>query len=206
MVGPPASGKSTWGKEFAQKVGAKYISTDAIRAEFGKGEGDQSINPFGAAMGRVRNALTQGRHVVIDATNINRSARKTYIDWAKSIGADSVRFAELKIDEDNFVDLGALLNHQYGLNDDPFINGCHKESVIDGMPVNFRQMCGLQTTHRPAPINPKQHAKEVLYYDGKIYAGWQSPMFPLDEQALDEILQGVAEGKISKEEAKRLIH
>lgn len=66
-------------------------------------------------------------------------------------------------------------------------------------------MCGLQTIHRPLPINPKQYAKQVLYYDGKIYDGWQSPMFPMSEAAIDEILQGVAEGKISTEEAKRLL-
>jgi protein phosphatase len=93
VIGPPASGKSTWSKSFAQKVGAKYVSTDAIRAEFGKGEGDQSINPFGAAIGRVRNALTQGRHVVIDATNINRSARKTFTKIADEFGAYKIAIA-----------------------------------------------------------------------------------------------------------------
>jgi predicted kinase len=93
MVGPPASGKSTWGKEFAQKVGAKYVSTDAIRAQFGKGEGDQSVNPFGAAMGRVRNALAQGRHVVIDATNINKSSRKTFTKIADELGAYKIAVA-----------------------------------------------------------------------------------------------------------------
>lgn len=128
-----------------------------------------------------------------------------YIAFAKKIGVDNVRFAELKIDEDNFVDLTKVLGGKYGLNDDPFINGCHKETIIDDMPINFRQMCGLQTTHRPVPVNPKQCAKEVLYYDGKVYDGWQSSMFPLSEAAIDEILNGVVEGKISPEEAKRLL-
>jgi len=129
-----------------------------------------------------------------------------YIGWAKKIGADTIRFAELKVDENNFVDLTKVLGGKYGLNDDPFINGCHKEAVIDGMPINFRQMCGLQTTCRPVPINPKQYEKEVLYYDGKVYDGWQSSMYKLSEPALDELLQGVAEGKISPEEAKRLLN
>lgn len=93
MVGPPASGKSTWGKEFAHKVGAKYVSTDEIRAEFGKGEEDQSINPFGAAMGRVRNGLSQGRHVVVDATNINKSARKTFTKIGDELGAYKIAVA-----------------------------------------------------------------------------------------------------------------
>jgi organic radical activating enzyme len=128
-----------------------------------------------------------------------------YIKWCKLIGADTIRFAELKIEEDNFVDLATILNYKYGLNDDPFTLGCHKEAVILGVPINFRQMCGLQTSHRPAPVNPVQCRKEVLYYDGKVYDGWQSSMYKLSEQATDELLEGVAEGKITPEEAKRLI-
>jgi pyruvate-formate lyase-activating enzyme len=98
----------------------------------------------------------------------------TYIQWAKTTGADKVRFAELKFDEGKFVDLAHILNYQYGLNDNPFIEGCNKEAVISGMPVNFRQMCGLQTAKRVRPMNPKGiGAKQVLYYDGKFYDGWQ---------------------------------
>jgi len=137
----------------------------------------------------------------IDSENTIRE----YITFAKTLGADSVRFAELKVDENNFVNLTEVLNGKYGLNDDPFINGCHKEAIIDGMPVNFRQMCGLQTNCRPAPHNPKQHSKQVLYYDGKIYAGWQSSMYKLSDAALDELLQSVSKGKTSAEEAKRLL-
>jgi hypothetical protein len=60
------------------------------------------------------------------------------------------------------------------LNQDPFTYGCNKDTVICGMPVSFRQMCGLQTPLRPCPINPKQYQKQVLYYDGKLYNGWQT--------------------------------
>jgi hypothetical protein len=130
---------------------------------------------------------------------------REYISFCKRIGADNVRFAELKVDEGNFVNLTKVFNHQHGLNDDPFTLGCHKETIIDDFPVNFRQMCGLQTPCRVVPTNPFQCGKEVLYYDGKIYKGWQSSMYPLSEMALDELLQGVAEGKISPEEAKRLL-
>jgi len=93
------------------------------------------------------------------------------IDW----GADGVRFAELKND-DRFVDLAKILNHKYGLNDDPFRNRCFQNATICGMPVNFRQLCGMQTFKRPQIINPKQILKDVLYYDGKIYSGWQKPI------------------------------
>jgi organic radical activating enzyme len=96
-----------------------------------------------------------------------------YIVWAKGIGADKIRFAELKDDEGSFVDLAKTLDYKYGLSDDPFICGCNSDAVIHGLPVNFRQMCGLQTPRRKKPVNPRQYPKPVLYYDGKFYAGWQ---------------------------------
>jgi len=100
---------------------------------------------------------------------------EAYIRWAKERGVDRVRFAELKNAEDQFVDLAALFPNQYGLNENPYIEGCNQDAVLWGMPVNFRQMCGLQTKKRPQPTNPKSvNVKSVLYYDGKYYPGWQS--------------------------------
>lgn len=95
MIGPPASGKSTWGKNFAQKVGAVYISTDELRAKVGKGESDQSVNPqvYMIATQKVQRALAQGKHVVLDATNIDRSARRTFIKPALQHGAYKIAVA-----------------------------------------------------------------------------------------------------------------
>ena len=95
-----------------------------------------------------------------------------YIDFAKEMGADSVRFAELKIDEENFVDSCKIMNGKFGLNDDPFVKGCQINTTINGMDINFRQMCGLQTSKRAMPESPEQCEKQVLYYDGKVYNGW----------------------------------
>jgi organic radical activating enzyme len=114
-----------------------------------------------------------------------------YIDWAKSIGANRVRFAELKFDDDNFVDLTTLFGTNYGLNNNPFIYGCNQNVVINDMPVNFRQMCGFQTSKRVLPDNPEGIGrKEVLYYDGKLYDGWQI------EERKDE--DDMTEGEIRK--------
>lgn len=131
---------------------------------------------------------------------------KNYIVFAKEIGADKVRFAELKDDEKNFVDLAKILNYEYGLNDDPFKCGCQSDAVIDGMPVNFRQMCGLQTSRRMKPENPDQAIKEVLYYDGKIYNGWQIDKTKvkdkiMTDKRLVDILEDVRSGSMSVVEA-----
>uniref|UniRef100_A0A6M3IJY9 Putative radical SAM superfamily protein n=1 Tax=viral metagenome TaxID=1070528 RepID=A0A6M3IJY9_9ZZZZ len=131
-----------------------------------------------------------------------------YIRFAKTVGADKVRFAELKDDKSNFVDLAMIMKYEYGLNDDPFLLGCNKDVVINGMPVNFRQMCGLQTDLKKKPINPKQIVKKVLYYDGKLYDGWQRT-FPkentMNEKDLEILLSGVESGDVPVSEAMRLI-
>jgi len=97
-----------------------------------------------------------------------------YIRWCKKIGADEVRLSELKLEEENFVDLAKVWNYEYGLNDEPFTLGCVLDATIEGMPVNFRQLCGYQTTKRKYPgLANEGYEKRVLYYDGFIYDGWQ---------------------------------
>jgi organic radical activating enzyme len=118
-----------------------------------------------------------------------------------------VRFAELKQqddeDDDGFVDLARVMDYEYGLNDDPFIFGCNSDCVISGIPVNFRQMCGLQTSRRVSPSDPEQCVKEVLYYDGKIYQGWQ--VVSKEERMEKEgILNKVTNNKLSDEEIRAL--
>ena len=127
-----------------------------------------------------------------------------YIEFARISGANRVRFAELKNDTHRFVDLAKLFEHQYGLNDDPFIEGCNNDVKIRGFDVNFRQMCGLQTPLRPNPIDPQQITKKVLYYDGQFYDGWQKET-KMEDKELIKILEDVASGKKSVAEAALLI-
>lgn len=138
-----------------------------------------------------------------------------YIRWAMWMGADKVRFAELKFDN-RFVDLAKVWDHQFGLNDDPYTCGCNQDAVIEGMPVNFRLMCGLQTNFRKRPIDPIKTPKQVLYYDGIVYDGWQvkSPDVTSDnneegdnmtKKNLMKIMTMVQSGKISPEAGAELI-
>ena len=89
LVGPPASGKSTWGKKFAKENNVEYISTDAIRAQIGSGEGDQSVSreAFGIARNKVSTALGEGKSAMIDATNVNHKSRRDWINLGKGHGA-----------------------------------------------------------------------------------------------------------------------
>ena len=131
-----------------------------------------------------------------------------YIEWAKELGVNKVRFAELKFDNTNFIDLAKIFNYKYGLNDNPFKDGCNSDAVIKGMPVNFRQMCGLQTSLRPVPVNPIQAKKQVLYYDGKIYDGWQLQKGvgkQMEQKKLIKLLKSVESGEKTVKEVAAII-
>lgn len=129
----------------------------------------------------------------------SKEAILQYIEFAKQYHVDSVRFAELKNVDHEFVDLAEIMDHEYGLNDDPYIHGCNQDVIINGMHVNFRQMCGLQTPLRPKPTYPEQYSKSVLYYNGQYYQGWQKAM------NMRKLLEMVLEQQITINEAMTLL-
>jgi pyruvate-formate lyase-activating enzyme len=103
----------------------------------------------------------------------SKEAIYRYIDFARSIGVNKIRFAELRDAESLFVNLGQIMEYAHGLNENPYELGCNQDVIIDGMHINFRQMCGYQTRERPKPIEQKKVIKNVLYYDGAVYDTWQ---------------------------------
>lgn len=131
-----------------------------------------------------------------------------FVDFAKRMGVDSLRFAELKFDDERFVDLHSIYGTKYGINNEPYGLGCNTDCKINNMPVNFRQMCGLQTTKRVAPKDPERCKKQVLYYDGNIYDGWQlqkEKAMDMDEKKLNKLLRDVAEGTVKPRDAAKQI-
>jgi len=130
-----------------------------------------------------------------------RKQIEKYCAWAKLMGADDVRFAELKGNSFSFVNLYTIMGGKsniYGLTEDPYTKGCIQSGrQIHDMKVTFRQMCGLQTSARPTPKNPQSILKQVLYYDGKLYDGWQTEQDPVAT-----ILWQLKHEMISVEEAK----
>lgn len=127
-----------------------------------------------------------------------------YVRFAKELGAGSVRFAELKFDDEQFVDFTKIMPSFYvpGINGDPYTMGCSVDAILLDTPVNFRQMCGLQTRRRPRPKNPEQCPKQVLYYDGNIYNGWQlEEEDTVEDKKLIEVLENVKAGRVSVAEA-----
>ena len=96
MIGAPGSGKSTFAKKLCQdNPNFKYLSSDALRAEFGSGEEDQSVTPivFSTLKRRLDNYLRHNESVIVDATSINAKDRKDYINAAKQYNAKVIAYA-----------------------------------------------------------------------------------------------------------------
>lgn len=79
MVGLPASGKSTTAKDIiGDRDDIVYLSSDLLRLELFGNIDDQSHNGevFNEMAKRTKEVLKNGKHVVYDATNINRKRRR----------------------------------------------------------------------------------------------------------------------------------
>lgn len=146
----------------------------------------------------------------------SKTAIKKYITFAKKLGVRYIRFAELKGDNEHFVNIPKIFDYGFGLTENPFEFGCSKDAIINGVNINFRIMCGIQTSMRPAPVNPIQTSKITVYYDGKIYDGWQmkdskkkekDPLEPTtDINEIVKILKKVKKNKIDVNDAIPLLN
>jgi predicted kinase len=103
-VGLPGSGKSTYAKEFIKGKDIEYLSSDSLRAVFGKDESDQSVTPkvFSHIKTKVDEFLKDGKNVLVDATSVNRKERSDYINTAKKYGAKVVALV-FKMDRNGLI-------------------------------------------------------------------------------------------------------
>lgn len=78
MIGIPGSGKSTYAKKIAEFENAAIVSSDELRKElFGSvWELSKNAHLFGEIYRRIFKYLSEGKSVILDATNIRRNQRK----------------------------------------------------------------------------------------------------------------------------------
>lgn len=131
-VGLPGSGKSTYAKNFIKDKDIEYLSSDELRAVFGKSEEDQTVTPlvFGHIKRKVDEYLKSGKNVLVDATSVNRKERSDYIKTAKKYGAKVVAIV-FKMDRQGLIDRNKKRGEQGGREVPTFI--------IDKMLAKFEE-------------------------------------------------------------------
>jgi len=114
-VGLPGSGKSTYAKNFIKDKDIEYLSSDSLRAVYGKDETDQSVTSivFGHIKRKVDESLKDGKNVLVDATSVNRKERSDYINTAKKYGAKVVAIV-FKMDRQGLIDRNKKRGEQGG--------------------------------------------------------------------------------------------
>lgn len=87
MVGIPGSGKSTYAKQL-EKQGAVRVSLDEIREKLEAETGSKSEpKVFSEGLKQMKEALSQGKDVVCDSTNVYPKKREAYFKIAEQYGA-----------------------------------------------------------------------------------------------------------------------
>ena len=114
-VGLPGSGKSTYVKNFIKDKEIEYLSSDSLRAVYGKSEEDQTVTPlvFGHIKRKVDEFLKDGKNVLVDATSVNRKERSDYIKTAKKYGAKIVVIV-FKMDRQGLIERNKKRGEQGG--------------------------------------------------------------------------------------------
>lgn len=93
------------------------------------------------------------------------------VDFAKNIGADSIRFSELQtIKDTNHIYLEKINNNIFQREADPYVSGCEKKMFISGFPVVFKTMCNQLRNGQK--IHIKKNNYRVLYPNGFTSNGW----------------------------------
>ncbi len=90
LVGAAGSGKSTFAARHFDR--SEILSSDAFRAQISGDEADQSVTR--AAFGRLHRALAKrlgmGQLTVVDATNVDRAARRALVQRAVAAGLPAI--------------------------------------------------------------------------------------------------------------------
>jgi predicted kinase len=131
-VGLPGSGKSTYVKNFIKDKEIEYLSSDSLRAVYGKSEEDQSVTSivFGHIKKTVDEFLKDGKNVLVDATSVNRKERSDYIKTAKKYGAKIVAIV-FKMERQGLIERNKKRGEQGGREVPTF--------VIDKMLAKFEE-------------------------------------------------------------------
>ena len=100
LSGVPGSGKSTVGAKIALVMDAVVISTDDIRAELNGSAGDWSNGAavFATAYERLDKAVSEGRNVLWDSTNLDSKSRRSVLSHIPSSYSKVSVFTDVSVE------------------------------------------------------------------------------------------------------------
>jgi predicted kinase len=90
LIGLQGSGKSTWARANAQRLGASLLASDEVRNELeseGIDASDKGDLVFAIVEERLGRGLAEDRNVIVDATHARRRWREREIAIARERGA-----------------------------------------------------------------------------------------------------------------------
>ncbi len=100
ITGLPGTGKTTIATILSQRISAAHFNTDMLRAELGlRGQYDQETKKkvYSTLLDRARNAIREGKVVIIDGTFYRQNLRSRFKQLAASEGVP-VHWIELWAD------------------------------------------------------------------------------------------------------------
>jgi len=89
LSGLPGSGKTTFARALAGRIGATHVESDAIRRSIARRpdySAGESALVFARVEGDARRALAGGRPAIIDATNLTNRDRRRFVRLANEMG------------------------------------------------------------------------------------------------------------------------
>jgi molybdenum cofactor biosynthesis enzyme MoaA len=104
----------------------------------------------------------------------NREDVLHMVSFAKILGADEVRFAELQNCPEYYVDATTIFDN---ISNEPCKEGCEKRIIVNGVSVVVRTTCGYVNPDKPLPKEeiPIIKREGVMYPDAKVFEGWLKP-------------------------------
>lgn len=100
--GVPASGKTTWAKQYAKDYGYTRVNRDDLRKELHLKHGENEPLVTKIQHSRVKELLSNGVNVIVDDTNLTARFVKEWLKLAYAVGAHA-SFKDFNLDYDTAV-------------------------------------------------------------------------------------------------------
>ncbi len=114
--------------------------------------------------------------ILLDSGINTKEKMHKMLEFSKNMGIKWIRFSELQFENTGFVFAKNIFE---GIHENPYVEGCNQNFLIDGINVTVRQSCGIVSHMKPFPkegsLRENKADSLVMYPNGEIYNGWIVP-------------------------------